>query len=299
MVQAINIHGAFLESWCRNVEGRVQGWSLAYYNYPVEWPEFNGYVRGQESSLDLRADSQQDLSRVSLLIECKRANPELTDWVFFRKRGVYEATPSLVYQLDFSVDAAGRVTVREALLRGFPWKSVVAEDGRETRGNYLEHKAKGDKTRTSSSAIHDAARQVSLAYRSITQEETRTAPRQINEASLPHYPRRHIFVPVIVTTARLFVCEFDPNDVDPMSGELPLDKATLSEVTHLRYEYALPPALQWPADPAAQKDNPDWREASIRQWIAIINAAHFEQFLQHYATHLKDGVHMAPFPDAP
>jgi hypothetical protein len=38
MVQAINIHGAFLESWCRDVVGRVQGWSLAYYNYPVEWP---------------------------------------------------------------------------------------------------------------------------------------------------------------------------------------------------------------------------------------------------------------------
>lgn len=87
-IQSINIHGAFFEAWCRDVVSRVPGWALTYYKYPVEWPRFHGYLRGQETSLDLRADCWSGHNRVSLLIECKNRNPELTEWVFFPKRHV-------------------------------------------------------------------------------------------------------------------------------------------------------------------------------------------------------------------
>lgn len=168
-------------------------------------------------------------------------------------------------------------------LGAFPWDSEVAEDGRETRGNYMAYKDRRDKTRTSSNSIFEAARQVCLAYRAIAHEETEAANRTITTDMVPFHARQYTFVPVIVTTARLHLCEFAPEDVSPISGSLPLDRARLREVSHLRYEFALPPALQWEGSPSIEKDSPDWREPYIRQWITVINAAHFEAFLEQYA----------------
>jgi hypothetical protein len=193
MIHSINIHGSFFEAWCRDIVSRVSGWSLAYYHYPVEWPEFNGFVRGHESSLDLRADWRSGNDRVALLIECKQRNPDLTEWVFFRQRGIYTATPTPAFQLNLNVDAAGRVTVDHGVTGPFPWTSVVADGGRETRGDYVAYK-KGDKTRTTSHAIDDAARQVCLAYRAIVREKGRTAARTIPVSLIPFQVRRQFFV---------------------------------------------------------------------------------------------------------
>jgi len=297
IVHSINIHGAFFEAWCRDVVSRAPGWSVTHYNYPVEWPRFKDGQRGQESSADLIAEWRQQLFRLSFVIECKKNNPDFTEWVFFPKRGIYTSTPSRVYQLKLQVDAAGRVSIGEKALGPFPWMSVVAEDGRETRADYLAYR-KNDKTRTSNAAITDAARQVALAYRAIGDEVAEDAVRGVTPEEVPFHERDHVVVPIIVTTARLHVCEFSPADVDPRSGELPLDKAKLREVTHLRYEYALPPALQWQTSPSAKNER-DWREGTIRQWIAVINSRYFEAFLKHYAAHLNEWVHMTPFPDDP
>ncbi len=291
-VHAINIHGAFFEAWCRDLVDRIPGWSLAYYKYPVKW--------GSEASeLDVRADLQVGLTRVSLLIECKKGNPELTEWVFLRKRRVFTATPSLVANLQLEVDAAGRVRLATSAMKGFPWMSTVADDGRETRKDYRRYTDMGTKTKTSSTAIYDAAKQVSIAYRAIVSEESSRANRQVPEVIVAHTPRDLVFLPVIVTTARLHVCDFDPKDVDPASGELPWDRAALTEVTHLRYEFTLPAALQWPTESLGQGDFPDWTEPGIRQWIGVVNSAYFERFLLHYAEHMESWVHMRPFPDQP
>lgn len=286
----MNIHGAFLEAKCRDLVESVQGWHLASYKYPVNW-------QGESSELDVRADAQHGLTRVSLLIECKKNNRELTEWVFLRKRRVFTATPSMVVHLRLQVDAAGRLGLARRAMEAFPWMSVVADDGRETRGDYRTFRDRRLKTKTANSAIYDAARQVSLAYRAIVTEESRKANGAIHESMIPYYPRTLVFVPLIVTTARLHVCDFDPKDVDPASGELPWAKAALTEVAHLRYEFTLPASLQWPTDDLGPGDFPDWTEPGIRQWIGIVNSAYFEAFLQHYADNLNSWQHMPPFPD--
>src|SRR5260370_28635020 len=129
-IHAINIHGAFLEAWCRELVGRVRGWSLRYYKYPVSW---------QDESSDVRADTQAGLFRLSLLIECKKANPELTNWVFLRKRRVAANPLSMVANLKLQVDAAGRVGLAARTFEPFPWTSAIADDARETRGDYRSY----------------------------------------------------------------------------------------------------------------------------------------------------------------
>ena len=59
----------------------------------------------------------------------------------------------------------------------------------------------------------------------------------------PHYNQLFIF-PTIVTTAKLFLCEFQDEDVDLSTGVIDLDKPKLVPYPFLIFDYPLPPALQ-------------------------------------------------------
>jgi hypothetical protein len=292
MLHAINIHGAFFEAWCRHIVESTVGCTLSYHNYPVEWPERTAQMRGDETELDIRADVREGDALITLLIECKKNNPELTEWVFFPKRQVRDDEPSQVYALNTVPDAASHWSVTPRFER-FRWASPVAEDGRETRGNYLDLKNEARKTRTSNDAISSAARQVCTAYRAITHQESSSAQNRLpvleGPALLTHY-RWQRFVPIIVTTANLHLCEFDAADVSPITGELPWEQARLRKVNHLRYDYPLPPALQWeqlPGDKPYMAD-PSWREPYVRQRVIVVNAIAFQPLLKS----IRDGVQL-------
>jgi hypothetical protein len=275
MVHSINIHGAFFESWCRQAVKR-SGLTLTYYNYPVTWPPTNG----QESSLDVRADLRKqfgggDALLISLLIECKKNNPELTEWVFLPKQE--PPAQIMLDEIDSTFDAEGlgvATPTQSSVVGG----SEFVEDGRETRGDYLSFRS-GSKTRTSNQAISDAAHQVCLAYRAITLQESLPPVRTIPRDQVATFPRRHLFLPLIVTTARLHVLEFLPSEVDPKTGELPLERARLRAVQHVHYEYSLPTSLQMVPPLPASHTLAGWREPFARQWVTIVSATRFEGLL--------------------
>src|SRR6266404_6661625 len=81
-IHAINIQGYFFESWCRRVVEGKSGWTVVSSNHPVADPHFNN-----ESALDLRAHFHHGTyGDMTLLIECKKNNPEFTEWVFFTRK---------------------------------------------------------------------------------------------------------------------------------------------------------------------------------------------------------------------
>jgi hypothetical protein len=84
-IHAINIHGFFFERWCQQAILDAEGWALKTTNYPVEYPPAYEHTRSQESTLDIRAEKDFGDNRITLLIECKKNNPEFINWVFFSK----------------------------------------------------------------------------------------------------------------------------------------------------------------------------------------------------------------------
>jgi hypothetical protein len=84
-LHSLNIHGIFFERWCRKVIDDSGYWRLIAANEPVEYPPPRDSVRGKESSLDLHAARSNDEYEAVLLVECKKNNPKLTDWIFFSK----------------------------------------------------------------------------------------------------------------------------------------------------------------------------------------------------------------------
>ena len=87
-VHSLNIHGVFFERRCRLAVSETPDWRVLATNYPVEFPPPNGPWRGKEGSLDIWARREQnDLVVTDVLIECKKANPDFVNWIFFPSDG--------------------------------------------------------------------------------------------------------------------------------------------------------------------------------------------------------------------
>lgn len=283
-IHAINIHGVFFERWCQQAISDTEGWILKTTNYPVEYPSPNGPIRGRESTLDIRAESNIQNGRVTLLIECKKNNPEFINWVFFRKFP-YPAKGSLVVTRLENVPRAAPSTgwtVNNALL-DIESPFVIADEARETRGDYLSYKDSGRKTKTANAAITEAAYQVALATQAITTEDTSFTERLGSAHPTPTMPwQAQSLFPVIVTTARLYVCELRASDVDSRTGEVEYNKAQLKEYPELVYEYPLPRHLQAkPADLVGALTRGSI-ERFMRMHILVVNSRQFKEFLKSF-----------------
>jgi hypothetical protein len=241
-IQALTIHGAFFERKCQDTITQAKDWALRETNYPVEHQE-------KASNLDIWAEKKVAAARLSFPIECKKNNPEFIDWVFFPRPA--HAVPDLyvrVIEIQKQPGPAGTWAM-STLHQRIQYDLVVADEARETKGNYQLIKKNQDRTKTSNTAITDAATQIAIATQSLLQQEYQIIQR-LSSAILTSQgggftPYASLFCfPTIVTTANLYTCEFQDEDIDLATGEIPWDKAKLKKCPYLLFNYALPVALQ-------------------------------------------------------
>ncbi len=85
-IHSINIHGVFFERWAQKIIEDSKNWMLVSSNYPVAYPP-NEFI--QESTLDVRAEMVSAIYggwKLTLIIECKKNNPDFIDWIFFPRK---------------------------------------------------------------------------------------------------------------------------------------------------------------------------------------------------------------------
>ena len=249
---ALNIHGLFFERRCAELVASAIGWQVVSTNYPVEYPPPNGPWRGKESSVDIRARRVfADSQCFDIQIECKKANPEFVNWIFFPKKGTSGAPPfRTTSSRNEPTESASGLWNTTVLIQSGSTDMNVASDCREVRADYASQKGP-TRTNTSNAAIHEASYQVALANRAIVHEDGELLKRARGSEKHPTAPwSNKTYIPIIVTTARLYQATFIVDDVDPGTGEIPLTSATLTPVSSIVYEYPLPKHLQHaPADP--------------------------------------------------
>src|SRR2546426_4900193 len=266
IVHSVNIHGIFFERWCQLVISETPGWSVDAVNYPVEFPPPNGPIRGKETTLDIRASTKDGDQKLSLLVECKKNNPEFINWIFFRKPASGSNHAFNIPQVENKLrEPPGTGWSTNSSIVNFHSDYAVADEARETRADYLSYKG-GSKTKTSNAAIHDAAYQVALATQAIVSEDQRVSNTiGFGGASPPMPWRTKLYLPTILTTARLFLCDFNAQDVDPSSGEIPFDKVKITQSPQLVFESPLPRHLQF--GPAVLA--PAFREGFVDQFTRM------------------------------
>lgn len=302
-IHSINIQGHFFESWCEKTIRDNSNWLIRSIHEAVEFPPPQGPVRGKESHLDIRAERQAYEGILTLIVECKKANPEFVNWIFFPKRS-QSPTNALVFSEIVIEDTPAESTGWRpsfSLKRECPFKNVpLTYDARETRGTYSGYKQK-DKTRTANAAIMDAAYQVALGIQSVLYHQFETLQVMYRIPSVKRGTMawsRQILLPIIVTTASIHTCDVDPKDVSPQTGEITsYDKAQLNQHDYLLFEYSLPRHLQllpeyFDGDQRnrlmaelifqMQRGSAKYRTDMTRMHIVVVNSNYFPTFLADF-----------------
>jgi hypothetical protein len=210
-------------------------------------------------------------------------HPEFVDWVFFPKPKERTAQGFIVTQITNTLRAAPNqgwdtVTGFNHLTSNF----LITDEARETRGDFLKINDKSKpKTKTSNAGIQEAAYQVSLAKQAVVNEDAKIC-RSLQNLSHEQPPwKRKLYFPAIVTTARLFVCEFDSKAVNPATGEIKFTEAELSERDAIVFEFPLPRHLQLPPlDIAAYKEG--LVDMFTRLHILVVQSQQFPAFLETF-----------------
>lgn len=89
-----------------------------------------------------------------------------------------------------------------------------------------------------------------------------------------------LVIPVVITSARLYVCDFDPLDVNKDTGEVPRERASLARHDLIVFEYPLPKHLQTAPKDLATALREDRMEWFSRLHVLVVHSAYLRQFLE-------------------
>ncbi len=275
LVRALNIHGIFFERWCALSLHETGRWRVRSSNYTVKYPTAPE-LPGKETEVDIWAEYRRGQTLLTFVIECKKNNPDFVDWVLFGSDCEYFDVHQLENRVSGNVAGWSCVSL---------WSSVrhdefIADEARETRGNYLSY-TKNDKTKTSNAAISEAAHQVALGAQAIAAEEESRSSYRAERSKTTDLPwANQVIVPVIVTSAKLFRAVFDARRVAGTSGEIAADDVVLRQVPFAIYKYPLPRHLLDPLVRIDRMQDPAMLERAARRHIIIVTSDHFSEFLR-------------------
>ncbi len=295
----LNIHGTPFEQICEHHLRHAPDWTFRSSRYPVEFPpSYSPQVsQTKNSELDLWGTCFSPGLKIELLVECKKNNPEYTDWVFFPTTNPAPTFPSIrgVKYSPPQTDPIHPWTANSHILYLVPPTNIpITGDGREIKGDYQTRSQQNQNNgkqliKTSNAAITEAAYQIALATQALLHQERRNqeALAAGKVYPLPHYS--NVFLPLIVTTANLWTCHFPAEKVDLATGVVPVSEAQYQQHSYLFYTYALPPILQF------HLGEHQWIYRADAQWeelarfsILVVQSAAFPELLTHLSKMTKD-----------
>jgi hypothetical protein len=272
----LNIHGyAFQFSVVERMhELRQKGktlWDLEATEIPVS-------LRGSHTHVDFVGSRLYDYNgnndRFFLVAECKKADPATANWCFAQVPRHSQFDFGTYIQFD-------QVVVRRGDMAHLVGISKMTTD-RPIMGLGLEHKtgAKGDGIgSTDRSAINSAIAQVlrgASGYMNYLANGGR-ATRKFEEA------QPYVFIPVIFTTANLFVTENDLSKADLSTGELSKGTTNAKPVDWIWFNYnrSLQLSSELPHISISESTGSKYFYDFTRT-IAIVGATGVDNFLEYY-----------------
>lgn len=246
----INETGFPFQHWCleviRNFKEDHNGWRFyAVTEYPYTFPPTNGPLLGVHGTLDIlaiRGAERLEKTLLFLVIECKRANDKIKNWFFFQDK--INRKPTFCYSdLDNNVPfrKKGRSLIRQLTFPELGYSTVGQYDycyqGIELNSNLENINVRqNDK-------IYNFLKQVNHGLRALEctkDKKIESLTADINISIFEHI----LFIPVLVTTANLYVTSFlDYKDI--VSGDLKPGKTDYIPKDWITYEFPLPDFLSF------------------------------------------------------
>lgn len=207
LFEAVNEQGYLFQGACeqelRDKERRI-GWEVIASEYSVP-------LQGQDTRIDIVLRSKISSSpELYAVVECKRADPSYIYWVFGANGFPFgdASCSALGIESPPEIRSAQPYEVKR-LLEQLPFNFVTSK-----ARNWLEAK-RGSSGRVSTPQnIENAFLQVLKGVGGLAQE-------QIDQRRKSNVAFKAFFIPVVVTTADVYVAEYNPYNINLSTGKIP------------------------------------------------------------------------------
>jgi len=210
LFNSLNEQGFLFQEACAHCLKKTDtGWEVKAFEYPVS-------LQGDDTRVDIVLfDRISPHPELWALIECKRADPEYVYWLF--------GSPGLPFG-DALCSALGFECPHFRSDQPFHVRLLVSplHFGIITYGveNWVEVKKRSGKRASTPQSIENAFTQVLKGVGGFAQEH-------LDQRRKAQKNFRAFFIPIIVTTATLYVAHYKPEDVDLETGTIDREKVGL------------------------------------------------------------------------
>jgi hypothetical protein len=265
--EALDVHGygfqhAVVRAFKELLSRGRSPWSRPTVEFPVE-------ARGKPTRIDIVLEHPQ--ADIWLVCECKRVNPAYADWCFLR--APFSDRGSLARQVYLEslvwVDGPRRAVTRPTPLHG---SDRIYHLGIEVKGT-----RQGDPRGRSAGAIEDAVTQVLRGQNGLIDflGHSERAATELKVLS---------FLPVVITTANLWVTDADLSEAELASGHVDLSASSVTDTEWLWYHYPQSPGLKHQllqkTDDTCDHLLTEALYSTFVRPIAVVSAAGLEAFCQ-------------------
>jgi hypothetical protein len=264
----LNRHGyAFQYSSIRIAEKlfveRNSKWIFQTSEFPVELSN-----RSKGTRIDFILKSRG--CPLYLLFECKRANPALKNWCFARAPYVRRNHTYENFLVETVTSNSEGISSKGMVLR------YINED--ESYHIALEVKApeSGDSDGKGYGAIEEAATQVCHGLNGLVE--------LFHTQSLLKSGQSVVLIPVILTTASIWVSPVDLGNADIKSGELEHSQVEVKQKDWIYYQYHQSPGLKhsFPKPVSKQSEISAILDREYIRTIPVVTASAITDFLEHF-----------------
>jgi hypothetical protein len=273
LAHQLNIHGYGFQYAILNVakkcfEDQISPWIFEVSEFPVE-------INGASTHIDFILRNSNE--PFFIIAECKRADPAVSNWCFVKTPFVSRQTDGkerIVREVLISRKASG-----DSPTVNLDWISRSDDIYRLAFEVKSEDKGEGKFGR---GQINDAVTQVLRGHNGLFNyfaskfEKNKEMPFQGSSEEINYAA----FLPVIITTAKLWVSNINLSKADVLSGDIDFPTGSLSEREWLLYHYSQTPDISHNIDSLSKiNDLSDALYLEYTRTIPIVSAAGIQSFL--------------------
>lgn len=238
----------------------------------------------KETSIDVVGFKTIGSGDFYLCIEAKKLNPQYIDWVFFKQEVKSDVMNLILHTYDSKAIVQLFTTVPTNLFVANTYYEIRnADDWKPTKHEVTDFtvaltnsKISGEYFKSEKTIIDQAARQIiEGTYGFILDkiiENIQKGEKVVSDNG------NEIFIPIIVTNANLYICDFDQKDIDSISGHIRKDPI-FRKVDSVIYECATPKTVQFP-NPLSSNLSLEQRKALKKWHVLILSPKGLDDFLK-------------------
>ncbi len=272
IIDGLNSQGYLFQQRCiheiENIQRSAYGWLVAVENHPIA-------IHEKDTEIDFVLSTGN--RHAHIIVECKRANPEYLTWAFTKT----ETKQFLATTIDIPTTNSG---IPSETLRPESRPMTITFNNREPQfASYgleiLTKQTKGKVKPSNTKTINDACYQVLMGLGGFVFEQMEQMRKYTEGGS-------YGYIPMIITTAKLYLVNYCVSDINLEEGKIATDKTKTEIVNWLVLSYGVPESIRLTdikeKQSYAGSDPRVIKEKFRTKDIFIVNSSHIKEFLSEF-----------------